>query len=115
MSAKEVKDSVVSVRFLREEKQRLTEIATEQHRSLSEMIRSNWRSQRFAPALGHLKRERKKIVPEVNRKLYFELGKISERLQDEELDRAALVDLEKFLVRVRRELLGLEPLPDREE
>ncbi len=101
------KSSLVGVRFSPEEKTRLQEMATRQNRTLSELIRSL--------SLGHLERERKKIVPELNRKFYFELGEISGRLQDIEPDSPALVDLENLLRRVQREILGLEPIAEREE
>ncbi len=104
MNERDKRDRMVSLRFSPEEKRRLTEMAKKQHLSLSELLRQL--------ALGYLDRERDKIVPEVNRKLYFELGEISERMRDGESDPSVYIDLEKFLVRVRRELLGLDPLPD---
>jgi hypothetical protein len=78
----------------------LQEIARQQRTTLSDLLR--------LAALGHLERTNRKWVPEVNRKIYFELGRISEKLQEIESSSNAWLALQKLLNEVRRELLGLE-------
>lgn len=74
MSRQRQKSSLVGVRFFPEEKRKLQEIARQQRTTLSDLLR--------LAALGHLERTNRKWVPEVNRKIYFELGRISEKLQE---------------------------------
>lgn len=98
------KSSLVGVRFLPEEKQKLQELASEQHQTLSELIRAN--------TLKQMAR-RRKFVPEVNRKLYLELGKISEYLQTLEMNSEDLIELQELLKQVKSELIGLEPISEK--
>jgi hypothetical protein len=88
------------VRFLPEEKKKLKELAAEQKKTLSELLRTI--------VLRQMERSNSKIVPEVNRKLYFDLGQVSRKLQASEITSEALNELQELLNKVRRELLGLD-------
>jgi myo-inositol catabolism protein IolC len=94
------KSSLVGVRFLPEEKEQLKELAAAQKKTLSELLR--------AIVLRQMERTHRKSVPEVNRKLYFELGQLSEKLQMSQISSEALNDLQGLLDQVRRELLGID-------
>ena len=100
MTHQSKKISLVGVRFLPEEKEKLKELAAEQKKTLSELLR--------AIVLRQMERTNSKIVPEVNRKLYFELGQVSGKLQTSEITSEALNELQELLNKVRRELLGLD-------
>lgn len=98
------RSSLVGVRFLPEEKQKLQEVAKQEKMTLSGWVRST--------VLNELEKVNRPLVPEVNREIYFELGRISEQIQTIETSSFALQDLQKLLNEVRRELLGLEFLTD---
>ncbi len=104
MTRRHKRSSLVGVRFLPEEKQKLQEVAARQRITLSELLR--------LAALGYLEITSRKLIPEVNRKVYFELGRISEQLQVIEPRNEVLLALQKLLNEVRRELLGLESSPE---
>ena len=95
------KSSLVGVRFLPSEKEKLKQLAAEQKKTLSELIR--------AIALQQTDRLNKKVVPEINRKLYFELGQLSKKLQTLEASSEALKKFQELLNEVRRKLVGLDP------
>jgi hypothetical protein len=107
MTSQLKKTSFVGVRFLPEEKQRLQEIALQESMTLSNLVR--------AASLCYLPRSSKKVVPEINRKAYFELGKISELIQTNQLTLYMLLDLYKLLNEVRRELLGLKLIHENQD
>jgi hypothetical protein len=94
------KSSLVGVRFLPSEKEKLKQLAAEQKKTLSELIR--------AIALQQTDRLNKKVVPEINRKLYFELGQVSKKLQALEASSEALKEFQELLNEVRRKLVGLD-------
>jgi hypothetical protein len=94
------KSSLVGVRFLPSEKEKLKQLAAEQKKTLSELIR--------AIALQQTDRLNKKVVPEINRKLYFELGQVSKKLQTFEASSEALKEFQELLNEVRRKLVGLD-------
>jgi hypothetical protein len=94
------KSSLVGVRFLPSEKEKLKQLAAEQKKTLSELIR--------AIALQQTDRLNKKVVPEINRKLYFELGQVSKKLQTLEASSEALKEFQELLNEVRRKLVGLD-------
>jgi hypothetical protein len=91
--------NLVGVRFAPEEKLKLKELADEQKINLSELLR--------AIALQQIERTNRRFVPEVNRKLYFELGQVSAKLQTSQISSEMLHELEELLNQVRTELLGL--------
>ncbi|ACK72252.1 hypothetical protein PCC7424_3873 [Gloeothece citriformis PCC 7424] len=99
MKQKQSRTCVVSVRFLPKEKQHLTERAVQQQTTVSELLRLN--------VLTQNDKSRHKSVPEVNRRLYFELEKISEQLQTIEPSTDSLTKLQNLLDEVRKELLGM--------
>lgn len=105
MTQAEKRSSLVGVRFLPEEKQKLQELAVEQYQTLSELIRVN--------ALKPMEKTRRKFVPEMNRKLYLELGKISEYIKTLEINSEDLIELQELLDNVRRELIGIEPISEK--
>jgi hypothetical protein len=94
------KSSLVGVRFLSSEKEKLKQLAAEQKKTLSELIR--------AITLQQTDRLNKKVVPEINRKLYFELGQVSKKLQILEASSEALKEFQELLNEVRRKLVGLD-------
>ena len=94
------KSSLVGVRFLPSEKEKLKQLAAEQKKTLSELIR--------AIALQQTDRLNKKVVSEINRKLYFELGQVSKKLQALEASSEALKEFQELLNEVRRKLVGLD-------
>lgn len=100
MTEEEKRNHFVSVRFSTDEKEKLKNLAVAHQKTLSEMVRS--------VTLGTLSLSRAKIIPQVNRKLYFELGKVSEKLEKSEISSEALNELQRLLNEVRRELLGLD-------
>ena len=68
------KSSLVAIRFLPNEKKKLKQLAVEQKKTLSGWLR--------AIALQQIESlNQKKVVPEINRRLYFKLGQVSEKLQ----------------------------------
>jgi hypothetical protein len=93
------KNYFVSVRFSYDEKEQIKSLAILQQKTLSEMIR--------VATLEAISLSRGKIVPEVNRQIYFQLGKMAEYLETSEMDEAALNSLQELLKEIRRELLGL--------
>lgn len=93
------KNSLVGVRFAPEEKHKLKALADKQNINLSELLR--------AIALQQMERTNRKFVPEVNRKLYFELGQVLEKLQTSQISAEMLHRLEELLNQVRTALLGL--------
>ena len=93
------KSNLVGVRFAPEEKLKLKELADEQKINLSELLR--------AIALQQIERTNRRFVPEVNRKLYFELGQVSEKLQTSQISSEMLHKLQDLLNQVRTEFLGL--------
>jgi hypothetical protein len=107
LKGKHNRSSVVSVRLLPEEKQQLTKRAAEQHISLSQLLRLT--------ALKQIEKTRIKFVPEVNRRLYFQLGKILEQLQTIETDSDFLNDLQELLNEVRRELIDIHKSPKHQQ
>jgi len=94
------RNSVVSVRFLPEEKEQLIQRASDQRISLSELLR--------AIALQRIERLNKKVVPKINRRLYFKLGQVSEKIQMLEMSSEALKESQELLNEVRKELVGLD-------
>ena len=95
------KSSLVGVRFLPSEKEKLKQLAAEQKKTLSELIR--------AIALQQIESlNQKKVVPEINRRHYFKLGQVSEKLQTLETSSEALKESQKLLNEVRKELVGLD-------
>jgi len=95
------KSSLVGVRFSPEEKEKLKELAAGQKKNLSEMLRGM--------VLKQMERTSHKIVPEVNRRVYFELGKVSEQLETSGMNPGTLNDLQELLNEIRRELVGIAP------
>jgi hypothetical protein len=95
------KNHFVSVRFSTEEKEELKKIAAAHQKTLSEMVR--------AVTLESIGASRRRFVPEINRKLYFELGKVSEQIRLNETSSSGLNSLQELLNQIRRELLGLDP------
>jgi CCR4-NOT transcriptional regulation complex NOT5 subunit len=93
------KNSLVTIRFLPNEKEKLKQLAAEQKKNLSELIREI--------ALQETDRLNTKIVPEINRRLYFKLGQVSKKLQTLEISSEALNEFQELLNKVRRELVGL--------
>lgn len=93
------KTSLIGVRFLPEEKEKLKQLALVQHQTLSEMLRSM--------ILQQISRSSHRIIPEVNREVYFQLGKMAEYLETSEIDEATLNSFQELLKEIRRELLGL--------
>ena len=67
---------------------------------MSELVR--------AIALQRIERLNKKVVPEINRRLYFKLGQVSEKLQTLETRSEALKESQELLNEVRKELVGLD-------
>ena len=102
LTRKRKKSSLVGVRFFPEEKQKLKQLAAQQNKSLSQLIR--------AAALRTTEMSRRKVIPEVNRRLYFELGKVSEKLQTANSQQSAESSntLQELLAQVRRELMGMD-------
>jgi len=94
------KNSLVTIRFLPNEKEKLKQLAAEQKKTLSELVR--------AIALQRIERLNKKVVPEINRRLYFKLGQVSEKLQTLETRSEALKESQELLNEVRKELVGLD-------
>ncbi|MDV3001110.1 MAG: hypothetical protein N5P05_002716 [Chroococcopsis gigantea SAG 12.99] len=93
------KTTIVGVRLAIEEKRKLQEIASLHYQTISDFIRMN--------ALNLINSERK-VVPEINRKLYFELGEISEYIQTMQIVPEERIKLQESLDRIRGELIGLE-------
>lgn len=87
-------------------KRKLAQQAAQQNITLSGLVRLN--------ALAQSNNSRIKFVPEVNRKLYFELGKIAEKLQDKEANKDSLNSLYLLLNEVRKELMGIKQPPTQE-
>jgi hypothetical protein len=100
LSRKSPKIQSVTVRLSPEEKEQLKELAAVQKKTLSELLRGI--------VLRQMERTHRKSVPEVNRKLYFELGQVSEKLQTSQISAEVLNDLQGLLDEVRRELLGID-------
>ena len=95
------KSSLVAIRFLPNEKKKLKQLAVEQKKTLSGWLR--------AIALQQIESlNQKKVVPEINRKLYFELGQVSKKLQTFEASSEALKEFQELLNEVRRKLVGLD-------
>ena len=95
------KSSLVAIRFLPNEKKKLKQLAVEQKKTLSGWLR--------AIALQQIESlNQKKVVPEINRRLYFKLGQVSEKLQTLETSSEALKESQKLLNEVRKELVGLD-------
>ena len=95
------KSSLVAIRFLPNEKKKLKQLAVEQKKTLSGWLR--------AIALQQIESlNQKKVVPEINRKLYFELGQVSKKLQALEASSEALKEFQELLNEVRRKLVGLD-------
>ncbi|WP_041933132.1 plasmid mobilization protein [Gloeothece verrucosa] len=103
MKLKQQRTDIVSVRFLPEEKEKLAQIAAQRNITVSGLVRLN--------ALAQSDNSHIKFVPEVNRKLYFELGKVAEKLQENELNNDSLNSLYSLLNEVRKELIGIKPAP----
>jgi hypothetical protein len=93
------KNYFVSVRFSYDEKEQIKSLAILHQKTLSEMIR--------VATLEAIGSSRRKIVPEVNRQVYFQLGKIAEYLETSEMDEAVLNSIQELIREIRRELLGL--------
>jgi hypothetical protein len=106
MAERPTRSSSIGVRFLPEEKQKLKALAVEQGKTLSEIVR--------AATISAIGKSRTRVVPEVNRRLYFELGKISELLQGTagEETPETWSHLQEMLAEIRQELLGLDPKAD---
>jgi hypothetical protein len=95
------KNSLVAIRFLPNEKKKLKQLAVEQKKTLSELLR--------AIAFQHIESlNQKKVVPEINRRLYFKLGQVSEKLKTLETSSEALKESQELLNEVRKELVGLD-------
>nr|ADN12960.1 hypothetical protein Cyan7822_0946 [Gloeothece verrucosa PCC 7822] len=103
LKLKQQRTDIVSVRFLPEEKEKLAQIAAQRNITVSGLVRLN--------ALAQSDNSHIKFVPEVNRKLYFELGKVAEKLQENELNNDSLNSLYSLLNEVRKELIGIKPAP----
>ncbi len=94
------RSNLVGIRFLPNEKEKLKQLAAEQKKTLSELIREI--------ALQETDRLNTRIVPEINRRLYFKLGQASEKLQTLEISSEVLNEFQELLNKVRRELVGLD-------
>jgi hypothetical protein len=95
------KNHFVSVRFSNEEKEQLKQLAAVHQKTLSEMVR--------AATLETIGLSRRRIIPEVNRRIYFELAKVSEQLERGGMDSGTLNSLQQLLNEIRRELVGIAP------
>ncbi len=93
------KTTIIGVRLAIEEKRKLQEIASLHYQTISDFIRMN--------ALKLINSERK-IVPEINRKLYFQLGEISEYIQTMQIVPEERIKLQESLDGIRTELIGLQ-------
>jgi hypothetical protein len=95
------RDNFVSVRFSTEEKEHLLELAAERNQTLSELVRT--------VTLGMTGLSRQKILPEVNRRLYFQLGEALEQLAAAACEGNAegIYQLQRLLNEVRGVLLGI--------
>ncbi len=94
------KSSQIGIRFSSEEKRRLEERAREEKKTLSELIRS--------AVLHSIRNDRDKLTPELERKVYFALGKITEYLQTIDVDAGEVNEIQELVNATRRKLLGLE-------
>jgi hypothetical protein len=94
----------VSVRFLPEEKEYLNHLAKEQHLTLSQFLRLT--------ALKQVSKMNINYVPQVNRQLYQQLGRVAETVQTTELSSDLITALQELLDEVRRELIGLWRAPE---
>ncbi|MDV3002849.1 MAG: hypothetical protein N5P05_004504 (plasmid) [Chroococcopsis gigantea SAG 12.99] len=93
------KTGVVVVRFKEEDKRELIERADAQYQSLSEFIRNKVLKTTWTKT---------KIVPQINRTLYFQLGEIAEYIQTLQIATEARNQLQESLDRIRSELIGLQ-------
>jgi hypothetical protein len=99
LKKKPTRSSIVSVRFLPEEREYLTHLAKEQHLTLSQFLRLT--------ALKQVSKMNIKYVPQVNRQLYHQLGRIAEIVQTTELSSDLITALPELLDEVRKELIGM--------
>jgi hypothetical protein len=93
----------LSVRFSTQEKEHLKKLAVTRQQTLSELVRT--------VTLGTTSLSQRKFVPQVNRHLYFELGKVSERLQMIQPRSDALNEIQELLDQIGRELIGIDSSP----
>lgn len=100
MSTAFKKNSPISVRFSHEERKQLMNLASINEQTLSEFIRES--------VLNALEPVTRPIVPEVNRYLYFELGKITECMQINGLNNEAFKKIKELIDEIRLELIGLK-------
>ena len=100
------RNEFLSVRFSTEEKEQLKKLAAARHQTLSELVRS--------VTLERTDLSRQKIIPQVNRKLYFELGEVLERLQgaSREANAESAAHLQRILQQLRGTLLGMHSLQE---
>ena len=101
MTRQLTRDNFVSVRFSIEEKEHLLKLAAQRNQTLSELVR--------AVTLRRMGLSRQKIVPEVNRRLYFQLGEALEQLPTAscEGDAEEIHRLERLLNEIRGALVGI--------
>lgn len=94
------KSSSIGIRFSSDEKRRLEERAREEKKTMSELIRS--------AVLEHTRKDSDRLAPELQRKVYFALGKITEYLQTLDADASEVNEIQELVNATRRKLLGLE-------
>ncbi|MGK7874476.1 MAG: conjugal transfer protein [Xenococcaceae cyanobacterium] len=100
------RNNFLSVRFSTEEKEQLKKLAATRHQTLSELVRT--------VTLERTDLSRQKIIPQVNRRLYFELGEVLERLQgaSREPNAESAAHLQRILQQLRGTLLGMHSLQE---
>ena len=101
MTRQLTRNNFVSVRFSTEEKEHLLKLAAERNQTLSELVRT--------VTLGKTALSRQKIVPELNRRLYFQLGAVLEQLPaaGREGNAESIHHLQRLVNEVRGALIGL--------
>ena len=107
MSTKNKKDYGISIRFSQEEKEELARIASSNKLTLSEFVRQS--------ALDTLKLSTRQTIPEVNRCLYFEMGKITEYMYINGINKEVTKNLKKLIDDIRIELIGLKEIANKED
>ncbi|MEG3437866.1 ribbon-helix-helix protein, CopG family [Pannus brasiliensis CCIBt3594] len=100
MASPSQKSSSIGIRFSSDEKRRLEERAREEKKTLSELIRS--------AVLEHTRKDSDRLALELQRKVYFALGKITEYLQTLDADASEVNEIQELVNATRRKLLGLE-------
>ena len=94
------KDYSISIRFSQQERDKIAKKASSNQQSLSEFIRES--------ALEALEVPTRPVIPEVNRYLYFELGKITEYMYINGINNEVMKNLKKLVDDIRLELIGLK-------